>query len=146
MTAKYFLSVLAGFLFLNIAFAELPPYVYEEWQENSPEELIVTVKKINIQVDENNNRLLHCSVTVVIDDVIRSDTGLGDGTTVKIKYFHRIPEPYFAGPSPIPVLDAGQSYRVFLRKTDEKHYTPSAGGLSFISQDNFQLFTPQVDD
>ncbi|KEQ16782.1 hypothetical protein [Endozoicomonas numazuensis] len=146
MTAKYLLSVLAGLLLLNIAFAELPPDVYEEWQEISPEELIITVKKVSVHVDENNSRLLHCSVTVVIDDALRSENELSEGSTLKIKYFHRIPEPYFIGPSSIPVLDAGQSYLAYLRKTDSQYYTPSAGGLSFISQDSFQLFTPQVDD
>ncbi|WP_062264223.1 hypothetical protein [Endozoicomonas arenosclerae] len=146
MTANRFLSVLAGLLFLNIALAELPPYVYEEWQDNSPEELIVTVKRVNVHVDENNNRLLHCSVTVIVDDVMRSETDLTEGVILKIRYYHRIPEPYFTGPSPIPVINAGESYLAYLKKVDEQFYTPSAGGLSFIPQNSFQLFTPQVDD
>ena len=115
------------------AWAELPPYVYEERQHAAPEAL--TIKVISAKISHNETREAVIRGVVAKAEIIsveHSATSLKRGSTITIAYTtteYKTPRP---GPSEPAILREGTQSPAYLQK-DEKtgNYTPAAGGWSF---------------
>ena len=111
--------------------AELPPSVYQELQEKSPEALNIKVEFVKIEKSEEPD-LTRLSITAEakVEKVTRSASGLKPGDQIRIGYTcvsHKQP---IAGPSEPDIVKKGQSYPAFLTRKDGV-YTPAARGYSF---------------
>ena len=113
--------------------AELPPYVYKEWQQKAPESLVIKI--LSVKTEETDEpRLARVAVTLEarVERVSRSRSGLKPGEVIRIRYEHRRHKEPLAGPSEVPVLKKGRSYPAYLKRGEMKgEYTPAAGGYSF---------------
>lgn len=112
---------------------ELPPSVYKDLQEKSPEALMIKVESVRISTtDEPRFKRLDIMAEARIETVIRSASGLKPGDAIRISYVHLDHKQPLAGPSEPDVLQKGRSYPAFLSKTEkDKVYTTAAKGYSF---------------
>jgi len=111
--------------------AELPPSVYRQLQEKSPEALNIKVESVKIEKGEEPalTRLL-ITAEAKVEKVTRSASGLKTGDQIRISYTcvnHKQP---IVGPSDPDILKEGRSYPAFLAGRDGI-YTPAARGYSF---------------
>lgn len=124
-------------LFLIIAilyplYGELPPLVYHELQENSPE--VVTLQVLSVKSKAIASAQREITLRVKVLKVERTQSALVVGSIITIGYTTTISHPMgWVGPSPLPILSEKYSYKAFLVYDKvNKRYIPSAGGKSFI--------------
>jgi len=111
--------------------AELPPYVYKEWQEKAPEALVIKVRSVDKSETAGENwKQIEFTVKAEVQKVERSATKLVPGTTIEIRYSQRHYSPPMVGPSEVPALKEGQVCPAYLA-AEGKTYSPAAGGYSF---------------
>ncbi|HRH96854.1 MAG TPA: protease complex subunit PrcB family protein [Prosthecobacter sp.] len=116
------LAFVAG---ISSAHAELPPYVYAEWQAKSPEVL-------TLQAQEVTNDGGAITVSAKVTAVERSDSSLKPGDTIRISY-HSVKQT-MPGPSEAAILEKGKSYRAYLSKNETGgDYGLAAKGHSFAA-------------
>ena len=132
---KIAFSLFTALVFVtSIAVAELPPYVYKQWQQDAPEALIIKVLSVEtITRDENEERkIVFVTVQAQVQLVWRSKSGIRPGTAISISYEHTQHKRPHVGPSQVPILETGEECPAYLKK-DEKSasYSPAAGGYSF---------------
>ena len=120
-------------LFLaQTAAAELPPYIYKEWQQVAPEYLEIKVRSIKTsETDAGEYRSFEVIVEAEALAVERSASGLKPGAKIHISYQHRIYKYPLAGASQVPILAHDKIYPAFLKKVAAGVYEPAAGGKSF---------------
>ncbi|MCB1279548.1 protease complex subunit PrcB family protein [Prosthecobacter sp.] len=105
--------------------AELPPYVYAEWQAKSPEVL-------TIQAQEVTNDSGAITVGAKVTAVERSASSLKAGDIIRIGY-HSVKQTK-PGPSEAAILEKGKSYRAYLSKNEtDGDYGLAAKGHSFAA-------------
>jgi len=111
--------------------AELPPYVYENYQKNAPEALTISIKKVKTSLISFSKKSV--TVTAKVLRVQRTKSKVKRGDTITIIYNSTFWKPNgWVGPSSLPVLKEDQTYRAFLRKGEENnYYYPDARGKSF---------------
>ena len=115
------------------AVAELPPEVYRERQQASPEALVIKVKSVKAsETRRPGHTLVANTVEAVVQNVARTATNLKPGATITILYTQRRHDEPVAGPSEVPSLKEGQVRPAFLsRSKHDEAYSPAAGGYSF---------------
>lgn len=113
--------------------AELPPYVHKEWQQQAPESLLIKVRSVQTrETDEPRGKKIDVSVEAQVEQVIRSQTGLHAGDVIRIRYVHNEYKEPLIGPSEMPILKKGESCPAYLEMDKKEHvYVPAAGGHSF---------------
>ena len=123
-------------LFISILFtlnlhAELPPYIYKNYQKNAPEALTIEVKKVETSLLSLSEKSV--TITAKVIRVKRSKSKLTRGNTITILYNSTFWKPSgWVGPSSLPVLEKKQTYTAFLRKGEKNnYYFPAAKGKSF---------------
>jgi hypothetical protein len=127
------LVLFLALLFLaQTAVAELPPFVYKQWQQAAPEYLEIKVRSSKTsETDAGEYR----SIEVVVDAEVlaaeRSASGLLPGAKIRISYQHRIYKRPLAGASQVPILERDKVYPAFLKKVAMGVYEPAARGKSF---------------
>lgn len=133
----FFIMLIAvpGIMLSATATAELSPQVYADMQNASPEFLQIRVEQVDTGWCFLICRSRNITVTATVTAVTRTATQLTVGDTITIHYKHQRPIPGFVGPSPIPILEAGQTYPAYLEVDDENPaiYTPRARGQSFYT-------------
>jgi hypothetical protein len=113
--------------------AELAPAVYEQMQQQAPEYLRVEVLRVRTSRTVYRD-FVDVAVTVDarVGAVERSATGLRPGQRIRIQYERREHKYPLAGPSAVPLLEAGKFYPAFLeREGNARFFRPAAGGYSF---------------
>jgi hypothetical protein len=112
---------------------ELPPSVYKELQEKSPEALTIKVESVRIlTTDEPKLKRLDITAKARVETVTRSASGLKPGDAIRIIYAHLEHKQPLFGPSEPAVLEEGRSYPAFLSKAEKDgFYTAAARGFSF---------------
>jgi hypothetical protein len=120
-------------LFGTASFAELPPYVYKERQQQAPESLIIKVLSVKMrETDEPRGKSIDVNVEAQVEQVNRTKTGLKAGDSIRINYVHSQHKVPLAGPSEVPIVRQGHVYPAYLMKEEKgKQYAPAAGGYSF---------------
>lgn len=109
----------------STARAELPPYVYAEWKEKSPEVLTIQAQEVT-----NNGDAI--TVSAKVTAVERSGSGLKPGDAIRISY-HSIKQ-NMPGPSEAAILEKGKRYRAYLSKNEtDGDYGLAAKGHSFTA-------------
>lgn len=125
--------------FAPTARAELPPYVYEQLQKDAPEALLLEVTHVTRTVRAADDRnLIEIAATAMVRGVTRSAKGTKTGTVISLHYeSFEITAHGWAGPSPVPQVEAGKHYKAWLQKTwtaeTGVRYVPAAKGWSFES-------------
>ena|ERR1700719_1204799 len=111
--------------------AELPPYVYKEWQEKAPEALVIKVLSVSKRETAGENwKQIEFTVKAEVQKVERSATKLAPGAAIEIRYSQRHYSPPIVGPSEVQALKEGQVCPAYLA-AEGKTYSPAAGGYSF---------------
>ena len=109
------------------AFCELPPTVYKQLQDNSPEHLQIKVLLVKTKEVKNGAQVF---VEATVINVMRSASNLKVGDVIRIEYFHstsRAPGPVLWRFCPGPVVrGVPKPY-----STGDKSYSPAARGRSF---------------
>ena len=113
--------------------AELPPSVYKDLQDKSPEALTIKVESVRISTtDEPRFKRLDITAEARVETVIRSASGLKPGDAIRISYVRLDHKQPLAGPSEPDILQKGRSYPAFLAKAEKDDvYTMAARGYSF---------------
>lgn len=111
--------------------AELPPYVYANYQKNAPEALTISVEKVKTSLISFSEKSV--TVTAKVLRVQRSEGKVKRGDSITIVYTTTFWRPGgWVGPSSLPVLKEKQTVRAFLRKDkNNNNYYPDARGKSF---------------
>jgi hypothetical protein len=111
--------------FGTVGLAELPPFVYEERQQQAPESLIIKVGSVRVrETDEPRRKRMDVSVEAQVKQVNRTKTGLKVGDVIRINYVQ--------SQCKVPILKEGRVYPAYLAEEEKgKTYTPAAGGYSF---------------
>jgi len=123
--------LLCGFVALTLS-RELPPYVYKEMQQKSPEVLMVKVEDVKTSISKYGEETdTNVTVKLTVEKVTRTATKLKKGSHLTVSYVHIEHSGGWAGPSSIPVLTKGQSLTAYLGKTKDGSYGPAARGRSF---------------
>jgi hypothetical protein len=132
---KIVFSLFTALVFVtSIAVAELPPYVYKQWQQDAPEALIIKVLSVEtITRDENEERkIVFVTVQAQVQSVWRSKSGIRPETAISISYEHTQHKRPHVGPSQVPILETGEECPAYLKKDEQSaSYSPVAGGYSF---------------
>jgi hypothetical protein len=130
---KFLLVVLLLTSFKLTSWAELPPYVYKQRQQQAPESLLIKVRSVQTrETDEPRGKKIDVSVEAQVEQVIRSQTGLHPGDVIRIHYAHNEYKEPLIGPSEVPMLKEGERCPAYLEMDKkEKTYLPAAGGYSF---------------
>lgn len=130
-TALFALLLLAASI--TIGRAELPPYVYEEWQQKATESLVIKVRSVKTrETDAPDRKRIDVLVRAGVERVVRSGAGVRAGDVIRISYVHVVHKEPMAGPSQVPILRKGEKYPAYLlRDKRGKDYVPAAGGYSF---------------
>lgn len=126
------IKTLLVFIFLTLTLqAELPPSVYENYQKNASEILTISVEKVKTSLISLSEKSV--TVTAKVIRVERSVSKLKRGEVITIVYHSTFWKPMgWVGPSSISVLEEEQTYKAFLKKSDESdYYLPAARGKSF---------------
>ena len=115
------------------AIAELPPGVYRERQQASPEALVIKVRAVKTkETRRSDHTVIANTVEAVVENVARTATNLKSGTAITIEYAQRRYEQPIAGPSEVPTLKEGEVRPAYLAWNKEAEaYAPAAGGYSF---------------
>ena len=124
------------FCFYSFLLAELPPYIYEEMKENSPEVLKLIVDDVQLKASNTSKSKVEIKATVV--NVIKTKTGLQQNSQILIVYeLQKFIERGYVGPAPLKALKKEKQYTAYLKYSiEDKAYFPSAKGLSFEILDN----------
>ncbi len=126
------IKILLIFIFLTLTLkAELPPYIYENYQKNAPEALTILAEKVETSFISMSEKSV--TITAKIIRVKRSKSKLKRGDSITIVYNSTFWRPNgWVGPSSLPVLTEKQRYKAFLRKGEKNnYYYPAARGKSF---------------
>src|SRR5437762_8498660 len=100
--------------------AELPPSVYKDLQDKSPEALTIKVESVRISTtDEPRFKRLDIMAEARVETVIRSASGLKPGDAIHISYVRLDHKQPLAGPSEPDILQKGRSYPAFLVKAEK---------------------------
>ena len=124
--------MVAIFLCLGVARAELPPTVYQDLQKKAPEVLKIRADEVISKpagILDRSNWSEIINATVI--EVIRSTTGVKAGAKITISYDRQVFENGRVGPSPPPQLKKGEEYTAFLAKSDGGQFSIVARGMSF---------------
>jgi len=112
-------------------YGELPPQVYKELQENSPE--VVTLRILNVDSKAITSDQREITLKAKVLNILRTQSALRLGSIVTIRYITTIHPDNWVGPSPLPILSKKYKYKAFLTHDEaNKYYVPSARGRSFI--------------
>lgn len=124
------LQILFIFLMLSLH-AELPPYIYKNYQKNAPEDLTILVNNVETSLISISEKSV--TITSKVIRVKRSKSNLKRGDSIIIVYRSIFWKPSgWVGPSSIPVLQEKQTYKAFLKKGEKgNYYYPAAKGKSF---------------
>jgi hypothetical protein len=128
--------VLAGTLaiaaFPLVAHAELPPHAYEELKKAAPEAIMLTVLDTKVRtVRDARYERTSVFAQARVDGVTRSKTGLKKGQIITLRTVtEKAIEPGWAGPAPIPIVQKGQKYLAWLKRSGDAYYA-AARGQSF---------------
>lgn len=128
------LFIAAALLITSLcAIAELPPSVYRDRQQASPEALVIKVRTVKTkETRRSDHTLVANTVEATVENVARTATNLKSGTAIKIEYTQRRSEQPIAGPSEVPTLKEGEVRPAYLAWNKEADaYAPAAGGYSF---------------
>ncbi len=118
--------------------AEIEPKYYRIMQERSPEH--ATVRVISVRTSVERQKHSSGSFTIVstkveaqaqVTAVAKTSTGLKAGDPIRIEYVSQRAEPPMAGPRPIPVVKAGETYPAFMVGVSKGLYGAAARGASF---------------
>lgn len=125
------IPLLISILFTLNLHAELPPYIYENYQKNAPEALTISVKKVETSLISMSDKSV--TITAKVIRIKRSQSKLKKGDSITIIYNSTFWKPSgWVGPSSLPVLEEKQIYKAFLRKGEKNnYYFPAAKGKSF---------------
>ena len=129
---SFIIKILPVFTLLILTLqAELPPYVYANYQKNAPEALMLSVKKVKTSLVSFNEKSV--TVTAKVLRVERSESKVKRGETITIVYTTTFWKPGgWVGPSSLPILKEEETVRAFLRKgKNNDNYYPDARGKSF---------------
>jgi hypothetical protein len=120
-------------LFLTqTAAAELPPFVYKQWQQAAPEYLEIKVRSSKTsETDAGEYKSIDVVIEAEVLSVERSASGMMPGARIRISYQHRIYKQPLAGASQVPILGRDKIYPAFLKKVAVGVYEPAARGKSF---------------
>ena len=120
-------------MFAPLVAAELPPSIYTSLADSAPEALIVEV--ILVRTTQTTEKTT-VEVKSKVVHVLRSKSGLEEGSLLDIQYVRVKRPPGWVGPSQPPPLSAGEMAPAFLsaRKNGSGIYDPAAGGKSFSHQ------------
>lgn len=111
--------------------AELPPKVYSDLRDASPEHIEITVRKVSrgFCIACTRQKIL---VRAEVVKVLRTSTGLKPGDIICIGYEHHRPRRGWVGPRPVPILEEGGTCYAYLRKGKNTDcFEPAAAGASF---------------
>ena len=112
--------------------AELPPQVYEQYQQEAPEAVSLTIKSVKLtEKEQKESTLISIVAEARIDKVTRSASGLKPGDTIRIVYEHRRDREPVPGPSQPDIVKEGGRYPAFLQKQQDGSYGIAARGFSF---------------
>lgn len=134
------LALAAGLalVFAAAAQAEIEPKYYRQMQDRAPEQATVRVTAVKISVSREKHSsgsftLVNTKVEAQaqVTAVAKTSTGLKAGDAIRIEYVSQRPEPAMAGPRPIPLLKAGETYPAFMLGVSRGLYGPAARGASF---------------
>lgn len=110
--------------------AELPPHVYENYQKNAPEALMIKVLKVDTSLIAFTERSVVVEAQILSVEHSKSQLKRNDVITIHYSTVFWRPSGW-AGPSSIPVLKEEKMYRSFLKKSKNNTYVPAAKGKSF---------------
>ncbi|HJT81074.1 MAG TPA: hypothetical protein VJ719_07750 [Chthoniobacterales bacterium] len=117
---------------ISAMYAELPPQVYRQYQDEAPEAVSLTVRSVKqAEKEEKEFTLISIVAEARIDKVTRSASGLRPGDVIRIEYQHRKDKEPVPGPSQPDIVAEGKTYPAFLRKQSDGSYGIAAGGFSF---------------
>ncbi len=133
-----FLAAFCAFA-VPAARAELPPWVYRDFQQRAEESLTIRVVAVSamrrggIHPDGVSRTIVtKVEAKAVVETVRRSASSLKRGETIDIVYDRVDLPPGMAGARPIPVLKAGDVLPAYLnRLPNGGAYTVAAQGASF---------------
>jgi hypothetical protein len=120
-------------------YAELPPGYYLKLQNKAPEYLKIEVVTIRQEQAESSGEAQNTGESTTnieleakVLKVVRTQSGIKPGDTIRIKYSRTNHLPGWVGPGEIPVLEMGNVHSAFLTKAEGKEfYEPAARGKSF---------------
>lgn len=110
--------------------AELPPYVYENYQKNAPEVLMIKVLKVDTSLVSLTEKSVVVEAQILSVEHSKSQLKRKDIITIHYSTVFWRPSGW-VGPSAIPILEEEKMYKSFLRKSKNNTYTPVAKGKSF---------------
>lgn len=118
--------------------AEIEPKYYRIMQERSPEHATVRVLSVKISVSREKHRSGNFTIVSTkveaqaqVAAVAKTSTGLKAGDSIRIEYVSQRAEPPMAGPRPIPLIKAGETYPAFMVGVSKSVYGAAARGASF---------------
>ena len=110
--------------------AELPPYIYANYQKQAPEALYINVLQVKTSLISPTEKSVEARVEV--HRIKRSDTKLHRHDKITIVYTTSFRNPLkLVGPSSLPILEEDTQYKAFLQKGKGIYYYPAAKGKSF---------------
>lgn len=127
-----------------VAWAELPPSVYEDLQKKAPEELFVEVTSVDVHrrfakpsgcgwFDFEVIRNVELEARVI--RVVRSQAGLRPGDVIHVEYQSINRCSGFDGPRSIDLLRRGDRVQAFLARGDRAGlFVPAARGATFSAR------------
>lgn len=131
------LAAAVGFAALP-ARAEIEPKYYRIMQDRAPEHATVRVTAVKTSVSRDkattgNFTIVNTKVEAQaqVTAVAKTATGLKVGDAIRIEYVSQRAEPAMAGPRPIPVVKAGETYPAFMVGVSRGVYGAAARGASF---------------
>jgi hypothetical protein len=117
--------------FSPVVLAELPPFAYQQMQQQATEVLMIKVRKLQTQTQvQGERKLIDVDAETQVEQVKRSQTGLKPGNIIRIRYEHTQYKNPMPGPGQVPILQLGQVSPAYLRQRG-KDYVPVAGTYSF---------------
>lgn len=128
-------------LMASAAWAELPPYVYEDLQQKAPEALLIEVTSVDVgrrfaKPDGCSwyefEVIRNVSVEARVVRVTRSAAGLRPGDAIRVEYASINRCSGYNGPRSIDMVRRGDHIRAFLAKGDRAGlFVPAARGATF---------------
>ena len=138
--------IASSFVYLSspsVVWAELGQGHYAAMQQFAPESVTVTVKRTEV-IRTRDGGTSYCDVKAEVEIVSleRSKSKLRVGDCIKIEYSTVERSIPVAGPSPIPLLQVGQTHPAFLESTNTRCvYSPAARGWSFEKANADPIFS-----
>jgi hypothetical protein len=133
--APLFLAVSLALSAVLDANAAVPNATYEKWQREAPEALTIEVVKVVTESTRDGEATRTAVFTTAkVRSIERSQSGLEEGTLIKIVYTNLVDDVPTPGEGPVPRLAPGKVYRAFLKQgAEQRQYIVAAGAGSFRS-------------